>query len=171
MFEVLHTFCRSLAGYCVATYILGIGDRHPSNIMLTRGGKFLHIDFGHFLGNFKKKFGYKREGAPFVFTVEFANALGGSQSMMYRKFEQYCCDAYNIVRRHANHLIMLFALMISCGIPELQSHDDIMWLREKLMVDSTDEQAAANFRKETKASMTSTKTKLNNFSHIIKHGM
>ena len=83
--------------------------------------------------------------------------------MMYRKFEQYCCDAYNIVRRHANHLIMLFALMISCGIPELQSHDDIMWLREKLLVDSTDAEAAAHMREMIKKSLASTKTKFNNF--------
>jgi FKBP12-rapamycin complex-associated protein len=28
-------------------YILGLGDRHPSNIMLQRdSGKIVHIDFG-----------------------------------------------------------------------------------------------------------------------------
>jgi hypothetical protein len=40
-------------------------------------GNFLHIDFGHFLGNVKKKFGIKRERDPFVFTKEIAYFVNG----------------------------------------------------------------------------------------------
>ena len=41
------TYTRSLAVMSVVGYILGLGDRHPSNLMLDRlTGKILHIDFG-----------------------------------------------------------------------------------------------------------------------------
>ncbi|RID56915.1 hypothetical protein BRARA_F00328 [Brassica rapa] len=40
-------YTRSLAVMSMVGYILGLGDRHPSNLMLHRhSGKILHIDFG-----------------------------------------------------------------------------------------------------------------------------
>ena len=40
-------YTRSLAVMSMVGYILGLGDRHPSNLMLDRNtGKIIHIDFG-----------------------------------------------------------------------------------------------------------------------------
>ncbi|KAK0422862.1 hypothetical protein QR680_007831 [Steinernema hermaphroditum] len=46
-FDRRTNFTRSMACMSMVGYILGLGDRHPSNLMLDRlSGKIVHIDFG-----------------------------------------------------------------------------------------------------------------------------
>jgi len=41
MDKAIEQFLLSCAGYCVATYVLGVGDRHSDNIMLRTNGQVL----------------------------------------------------------------------------------------------------------------------------------
>lgn len=43
-------FNSSVAFYCVASLLLGLGDRHRGNMMLTPDGGFFHIDLEYALG-------------------------------------------------------------------------------------------------------------------------
>jgi phosphatidylinositol-4,5-bisphosphate 3-kinase len=165
----LENFIRSCAGSCVATFLLGIGDRHPGNIMVTQAGQLFHIDFGHFLGNFKSKFGIKRERTPFVLTEEMEFAMGGKDSESFERFKELCCQAYNLVRRQGHRLIYLFKMMISAGMPELSSEEDIEYFRDMLSLHLTDSEASDRFRKEISNSRNNTFRRFDNAIHNLKH--
>ncbi|KAH9490074.1 Phosphatidylinositol 4,5-bisphosphate 3-kinase catalytic subunit alpha isoform [Bulinus truncatus] len=154
--HAIDLFKRSCAGYCVATFVLGIGDRHPENIMVTSEGQVFHIDFGHFLDHKKKKFGINRERVPFILTEDFGKVIAEGADKPakhpgFKEFQELCCKAYLILRKHANLFITLFTLMLQCGIPELQSLDDIGYIRKTLAVEKDDEKALEYFVNQLKS--------------------
>ena len=167
--HAVDNFTRSCAGYCVATCVLGIGDRHNDNVMIQRDGHLFHIDFGHFLGNFKSKFGFKRERARFVLTPDFAYVMGGENSEGFREFEELCVKAFNILRDHAGLFINLFQLMISSGIPELQTTDDIKYLKESFLLDKDDREAGKIFKSWIRDCLRCKTTQINNAIHTMVH--
>ena len=72
-------YAQSLAVMSVVGYILGLGDRHPNNLMMDRqNGKIIHIDYGDCfeIAKLRKKF---PEKIPFRLTRMFVKALGLSE--------------------------------------------------------------------------------------------
>ncbi|KAK0061228.1 phosphatidylinositol 4 5-bisphosphate 3-kinase catalytic subunit delta isoform-like isoform X2 [Biomphalaria pfeifferi] len=162
-------FTLSCAGYCVATYVLGIGDRHNDNIMMKTSGQMFHIDFGHFLGNFKTKFNVKRERVPFVLTSHFVYVItkGGTNPDNFQKFQTMCEKAYLAVRQKYPLLVSLFMMMLSGGIPQLTSPKDVNYLKETLVPHMTEADARSHFRGKFKeALLGSWKSSVNFFFHM-----
>ncbi|CAD6992165.1 phosphatidylinositol 4,5-bisphosphate 3-kinase catalytic subunit delta isoform [Ceratitis capitata] len=170
MNKAINEFTLSCAGYCVATYVLGVADRHSDNIMVKRNGQLFHIDFGHILGHFKEKFGVRRERVPFVLTHDFVYVISkgrndrDSEEFLY--FQNMCEKAFLVLRRHGCLILSLFSMMISTGLPELSSEKDLNYLKETLVLDYTEDKAREHFRsKFSEALVNSWKTSLNWASH------
>lgn len=99
-------FMKSCAAYCVITYLLGIGDRHLENIMVTKSGILFHIDYGFILG-----FDSKMMTPHMRITEDMVDALGGSNSECYQEFKNTCNTVYNCMRRHINLFINMLSLL------------------------------------------------------------
>ena len=104
--EIRNRFVNSCAAYCVITYMLGIGDRHLENIMITKSGLLFHIDYGFILGNEPKFL------APEIrITPDMIDAMGGLDSKYYTRFQNMCSKFYNCLRRHVNLFIIMLSML------------------------------------------------------------
>ncbi|KAI0476169.1 phosphatidylinositol 3 [Xylariaceae sp. FL0804] len=138
--ETLDTFAKSCAGYCVITYILGVGDRHLENLLLAPDGHFFHADFGFILGRDPKPF------APAVkLSKEMADAMGGANppSEVYLQFKQYCFLAFAALRKSSNLILNLFSLMVHANIPDIKAEPDkaVFKVKERFHLELNEEDA------------------------------
>lgn len=140
--ETLDTYVRSCAGYCVITYILGVGDRHLENLLLTPDGHFFHADFGFILGRDPKPF------APLMkLSKEMVDCMGGVNSEHYHQFKQYCFLSYTALRKSSNLILNLFSLMVDANIPDIRLEPDkaVLKVRERFHLELSEEEALRYF--------------------------
>lgn len=104
------SYTRSLGVMSMVGYILGLGDRHPSNLMLDRAtGKIIHIDFGDCfeVAMHREKF---PEKVPFrltrmlTFAMEVSNIEGS--------FRTTCEHTMRVLRQNKESLVAVLEAFI-----------------------------------------------------------
>ena len=103
-------YSHSLAVMSIIGYILGLGDRHPSNIMIERNsGKILHIDFGDCFEVAMKRDEFP-EKVPFRLTRMLIKALeiGGIEGT----FRITCENVMRVVRENKDSLNVILAAFV-----------------------------------------------------------
>eukprot|EP00741_Cyanophora_paradoxa_P015919 tig00020909_g15369.t1 len=155
-------FARSCAGYCVATYVLGLCDRHSDNVMLFPDGRVFHIDFGRFLGHVTKMGGLiPKETSPFLFTPDYAHVMGGEGAPVYEMFVRLCGDAFIILRRHRNLILHLCML--------LHGRRAVRSIYERFVPELEGEEAVRqHFKGKIEESLSNLRAQFYNWCHLVK---
>ncbi|KAI8028412.1 Serine/threonine-protein kinase TOR [Camellia lanceoleosa] len=103
-------YTRSLAVMSMVGYLLGLGDRHPSNLMLNRSsGKILHIDFGDcFEASMnREKF---PEKVPFRLTRMLVKAM--EVSGIEGNFRLTCENVMQVLRTHKDSVMAMMEAFV-----------------------------------------------------------
>ncbi|KAL1510021.1 hypothetical protein ABEB36_004678 [Hypothenemus hampei] len=150
--DIMDAYIRSCAGYCVITYILGVGDRHLDNLLLSQDGRLFHIDFGYILGRDPKPL----PPPPMKLSKEMVEAMGGVNSEHYQEFKKLCYTAFLHLRRHANLMLNLFSLMVDATVTDIALEPDkaVKKVQDKLMLDLGDEEAVHEMQNLIDSSVT-----------------
>ena len=125
------TYTRSLAVMSMVGYILGLGDRHPSNLMLDRlTGKILHIDFGDCfeVAVHRDKF---PEKIPFRLTRMLVHAM--EVSGIEGNFRSTCEAVMGMLRNNKESVLAMLEAFV---------HDPLINWRLLARPDQTDDSAA-----------------------------
>ena len=97
--KALINFAGSLAAYSLICYFLQIKDRHNGNILLDINANIIHIDFGFILG-ISPGNNLQFESAPFKFTKDYSDVLGGADSVYFKYFKLKFLEGFNIARKY-----------------------------------------------------------------------
>lgn len=140
---VMDNYVKSCAGYCVITYLLGVGDRHLDNLLLSPNGKFWHADFGYILGRDPKPF------PPLMkLPIQVIDGMGGLNHENFTVFKDYCFVTYMTLRKNSNLILNLFQLMLDANIPDIQFDPTraVEKVQEKFCLEMTEEEAIFHFQ-------------------------
>jgi len=103
-------FTISTAIMSMVGYVIGLGDRHPSNIMIQREtGKVIHIDFGDSFESAINRTNYP-EKVPFRLTRMIVNALDNSS--VEGMFRRACEDSMWVLRENMSSLVAQLEIFV-----------------------------------------------------------
>ena len=78
--------------------------------MIHRSGQLIHIDFGFVFGLAPGK-NFSMEKAPWKFTIEMVDVMGGKDSMYYRRYIELCANALRVARKNVAKVVSMMEIM------------------------------------------------------------
>ena len=125
-------FTVSTSIMSIVGYLIGLGDRHPGNIMINHeSGSLIHIDFGEIFESTCKRHLYP-ERVPFRLTRMISNALMGCSVDGY--FTEICEKVMTVLRENDYMITAQLSLFLYDRIYEDSVNEDISMTSDKNLI-------------------------------------
>eukprot|EP00574_Skeletonema_japonicum_P005933 CAMPEP_0201715824 /NCGR_PEP_ID=MMETSP0593-20130828/1920_1 /ASSEMBLY_ACC=CAM_ASM_000672 /TAXON_ID=267983 /ORGANISM="Skeletonema japonicum, Strain CCMP2506" /LENGTH=1039 /DNA_ID=CAMNT_0048205431 /DNA_START=149 /DNA_END=3268 /DNA_ORIENTATION=- len=168
-------FIRSLAGYSLVAYLLGLKDRHNGNIMIDTRGHIIHIDFGFAFG-MAPGHEWSMERAPFKLTKDYIDVMGGPNSEGFKEFQKLFVDGLKAARSNSlNALGLVEIMMYKSNYPCFSGTRygggvSLKRFEKRLLLDVPDDKVEIKARKLIKKSIDHKGTKLYDVFQFYSNG-
>ena len=130
-------FVESAAVTCVLSHVIGVGDRHLDNLMVTDDGALFNIDFGYIFR--QEVFHRKVSDTSMKITPEILDALGGENSTYFKMFKEKTTYLYNTMRANVKAVYYIFVPLVLCKIVKKQ--ELVQQIEDCLVPDFTNKEA------------------------------
>lgn len=169
------TFSKSCALMSIVGYIIGLGDRHPSNLMIHRQhGTVIHIDLGDCFEVTRNRLLFP-EVIPFRMTRFMVRTLGPGG--VNGQFNTTCCNVLKIIRRRRESVmavleIFAYAPIEIQGLKKNEGSEEriiktISRISDKLSGNDFEERPGLNSEKQV-AMLIRSATDPYNFAHLYR---
>ncbi|ADM12379.1 phosphatidyl inositol-3-kinase [Encephalitozoon intestinalis ATCC 50506] len=148
------TFVDTLCGYSVACYMMGVGDRNPGNMMVSRDGRFFHVDFSYVFGNDPKLI------SPRITIARPICDYLVNDELIYQDFIIKSGEVFLQIRRSCQKIFVLWCVLLQNKIFRFDLEEIITFARGRLKMEVTEQRALELFEREVKDAVGSFKTSI-----------
>ena len=157
---IRNKFIASTVGACILSYILGVGDRHLQNMVVSRG-EIAHIDFSYLLGHDPKL------AIDIRITQPMIDMMGGKDSPDYQRFLTLVQDAYNQSRKYIQFWFTAMQYLSDIELYSLKEIKD--HVQRKLMPGQLESTAATRIVEVVKHGSDSWRNTVADVTHNLFH--
>eukprot|EP00040_Diaphanoeca_grandis_P020077 m.106555 g.106555 ORF g.106555 m.106555 type:complete len:1046 (+) comp27733_c0_seq1:221-3358(+) len=143
-------YLKSFAASTVMCYMLGLGDRHNENLMLTPDGLVFHIDFGYVVGEEPK---LKVITPTINLREDMMAPLGSVDGKMRRDFLELASLTYKTLRKHTP-MFYTMLMEIANAKPQIENVSQGDYKKElshRFAIGETDDSAVKHFEEVLEA--------------------
>ena len=117
------SFSKTTGLMSIVGYIIGLGDRHPLNIMIQRStGKVIHVDFGDCFEVTRERVQFA-ETVPFRLTRMMISVLGPPS--IDGSFRKTCESTFKVIREHREAVISILEIFIRDPVSNGDSFENL----------------------------------------------